>query len=555
MSLRRPDPEHAQAARRREPLGWLTPAAAGLALVATAWSMLRGEIARASTGGLAPGTILRLGCFLAAVGTVLALLARYRARLTEALAETRARDLALRAALSEVERAEEGVKRLAHLDPLTGLPNRTLFGDRLSLAITQARRDRTRLAVLFVDLDHFKDVNDSLGHATGDRLLRGVAERLQACVRAGDTVARLGGDEFVVLLPGLEGEADAMRVGEKVLGSLRRPFTLAGQEVFLTASSGISLYPESGPSAVDLVNRADTAMYRAKAGGRNRQVLYTPAMGAGAAESLALEHGLHKALAARELVLHYEPILDLQSGRIHGVEALLRWRHPELGLIWPEDFVPLAEATGLMLPIGEWALETACAQVLAWHRQGFPQLRLAMNLSSVQLRHPDLVGQVVRTLGETGLHARFLELELTEHRAMQDAERALATLEGLKAFGITLCLDDFGRGYSSFSHLKGFPLDALKLDPVLLRDIETDREAAAVAGAVIAMAHSLRLRVTAEGVETPDQHEFLASRGCDLLQGYLLGHPLPAEQCIEFLQESRAGVESRARLLPWVGRA
>jgi diguanylate cyclase (GGDEF)-like protein len=505
--------------------------------------------------GKETATSLRVGAFLCAMALVLALLGQYRLRLTEALAESQARNLALQAALTEVQRAEEDVKRLAHLDPLTGLPNRMLFGDRLSLAVTQARRDRTRLAVLFIDLDRFKEVNDSLGHAAGDRLLRSVAERLQSCVRAGDTVARLGGDEFVVLLPGVEGEDGALRVGDKVLETLRRPFSLAGQDVSLTASSGISLYPESATTALDLINRADTAMYRAKAEGRNHQVVYTPAMGAGAAESLSQEHGLHRALQSRELVLHYEPILDLQRGRIHGVEALLRWRHPELGLIWPEDFVPLAETTGLIVPIGDWALQTACAQVLAWQRQGFPHLRLAVNLSSVQLRHPDLVGQVVRILGETGLHARYLELEVTESRAMQDAERARDALAGLKGYGATLCLDDFGVGYSSLSHLKGFPLDALKIDRVLLRDIDTDPGAATLVGAVIAMAHSLDLRVTAEGVETTEQQEFLASRGCDLLQGYLLGHPLPAEQCSEFLQEHRGGMEHRARLLPWVGRA
>jgi diguanylate cyclase (GGDEF)-like protein len=555
MSLR-PDSQPAAPAREGASFRWAAPATAGLALAVAAAIMLQGEMGRASADSEAAfGAALRVGSFLGAMALMLALLWQYRVRLTEALAESRKRNLALQAALTEVQRAEENVKRLAHLDPLTGLPNRMLFGDRLSLAVTQARRDRTRLAVVFLDLDRFKAVNDSLGHAAGDRLLRGVAERLQSCVRAGDTVARLGGDEFVVLLPGVEGEADALRVGEKLLEALRRPFRLAGQELFLTASSGISLYPESGASAVDLVNRADTAMYRAKAQGRNHQVVYAPAMGAGAAESLAQEHGLHHALEAGELVLHYEPILDLQRGRIHGVEALLRWRHPELGLIWPEDFVPLAEATGLIVPIGDWAMQSACAQVRAWHAQGLPHLRLAVNLSSAQLRHADLVGQVVRTLGETGLHARFLELEVTESRALQDAERSLQALAGLKSFGATLCLDDFGLGYSSLSHLKGFPLDALKIDPVLLRDIDTDRDAAALVGAVIAMAHSLNLRVTAEGVETPDQQEFLASRGCDLLQGYLLGHPLPADQCGEFLLESRAGVEHKARLLPWVGRA
>jgi diguanylate cyclase (GGDEF)-like protein len=553
MSLR--PPNHRGEARAPQPLGWLTPLAAGLALAVTTTIMLRGELTAPAGNEAASTLILRLMSFLSAMALVLTLLWRLRARLTEALAETGARSLALRAALVEVERAEADVKRLSHLDPLTGLPNRMLFGDRLSLAITQARREGTRLAVLFIDLDHFKDINDSLGHTIGDGLLRGVAERLLSCVRAGDTVARVGGDEFVVLLPGVEGEDGARQVGEKVLDALRRPYRLGQHELFLTATSGISLYPESGTSAVDLVNRADTAMYRAKAEGRNHQVVYAPAMGAGAAESLALEHGLHRALSGGELVLHYEPILELGSARIHGVEAHLRWRHPELGLVWPEDFLPLAEGSGLIVPIGEWALQTACAQVLAWHRQGFPQLRLAMNLPATRLLRCDLVGQVVRALGETGLHARFLELEIAENRAMQDTDRTREVLRELKQFGIALCLDAFGAGYSSLSHLKRFPVDILKLDPSLLRDIDTDPDAAAIVGAVIAMAHSLQLRVSAEGVQTLDQQELLATHGCDRIQGHLLGHPLPADQFIEFLQEQRGSIEPRARLLPWVGRA
>jgi diguanylate cyclase (GGDEF)-like protein len=535
----------------RESLGWLTPLAAGLALAATTALLLRDELAHDAVS--IPR--VRLIPFLAAAALVLALLWRLRMRLTEALAETRARNLALQAALAEVKRAEENASRLAHLDSLTRLPNRMLFGDRLNLAVTQAKREGTHLAVLFIDLDNFKVINDSLGHATGDGLLRGVAARLLSCVRAGDTVARLGGDEFLILLPGVEGEDGARRVGEKILEALRQPYTLGQRDVVLTASSGISLYPESGSKAVDLVNRADTAMYRAKAEGRNRQLVYEPSMGAGAAESLSLEHGLHRALAAGELVLHYEPILELRSARIHGVEAQLRWRHPELGLVWPEDFLPLAEASGLIVPIAEWALQTACAQVLAWHRQGFPQLRLAMNLPAAQVLPTDLVGLVVRALGETGLHARHLELEIAESRAMQDVERTREVLRGLKDYGIALCLDAFGAGYSSLGQLKRFPVDLLKLDPSLLRDIDTDPDAAEVVGAVIAMAHSLKLRVGAEGVQTLDQQELLVAHDCDRIQGHLLGHPLPAEQFIEFLEEQRGSIEPRARLLPWVGRA
>jgi diguanylate cyclase (GGDEF)-like protein len=534
-----------------ESLGWLTPLAAGLALAATTALLLQGELAHDAVSI----SRVRLIAFLAAAALVLALLWRLRMRLTEALAEARARNLALQAALAEVKRAEENASRLAHLDSLTRLPNRMLFGDRLNLAVTQAKREGTHLAVLFIDLDNFKVINDSLGHATGDGLLRGVAARLLSCVRAGDTVARLGGDEFLILLPGVEGEDGARRVGEKILEALRQPYTLGQRDVVLTASSGISLYPESGSKAVDLVNRADTAMYRAKAEGRNRQLVYEPSMGAGAAESLSLEHGLHRALAAGELVLHYEPILELRSARIHGVEAQLRWRHPELGLVWPEDFLPLAEASGLIVPIAEWALQTACAQVLAWHQRGFPQLRLAMNLPAAQVLRTDLVGLVVRALGETGLHARHLELEIAESRAMQDVERTRDVLRGLKDYGIALCLDAFGAGYSSLGQLKRFPVDLLKLDPSLLRDIDTDPDAAEVVGAVIAMAHSLRLRVGAEGVQTLDQQELLVAHDCDRIQGHLLGHPLPAEQFVEFLEEQRGSIEPRARLLPWVGRA
>ncbi|HEY2944438.1 MAG TPA: EAL domain-containing protein [Vicinamibacteria bacterium] len=437
--------------------------------------------------------------------------------------------------ITERKRAEEQIKSLAYHDSLTGLPNRRLFQDRLSVAVAQAHRNAQRLAVLFLDLDRFKSVNDSLGHAAGDRLIQEVAERLRTCLREGDTVARLGGDEFTLLLPGVAQVVDAARVAEKVLDALRVPFLIDDRELLATASIGISLYPEDGRDADTLVKNADNAMYRAKQQGRDNYQLCAPALNATALERLALESSLRHAVGQDELVLHYQPVLDLVSGRVESMEALLRWRHPELGLVPPADFIPLAEMTGLVIAFSPWVLRTACAQAREWQAAGHPGLGVAVNLSARQFQHPGLVGQVKRALEETRLEARFLELEISESSAMQGPEANVPTFRALKALGVGLAIDDFGTGCSSLSYLRRFPIDALKIDRSFTAEITRDPDDAAIANVVIALAHTLKLRVVAEGVETDDQLSFLTARRCDQGQGYLFGSPRPAQDCTALL--------------------
>ncbi|HEV7501549.1 MAG TPA: PAS domain S-box protein, partial [Vicinamibacteria bacterium] len=441
--------------------------------------------------------------------------------------------------VTERKRAEEQIKSLAYHDVLTGLPNRLLFNDRLNVAVAQAHRLQQRLGILFLDLDRFKVINDSLGHSLGDRLLQAVAERLEAGVREGDTVARLGGDEFILLLPGIARSDDIAKVAEKILESLRQPFRLEGRDLFVTASIGLSLYPEDGLDGEALVKNADIAMYRAKEQGRDNFQLYTQSMNERAVERLQLESSLRKALAHGELLLHYQPLLDLSTGRVHGVEALLRWEHPESGLVYPGEFMHLAEITSLILPIGVWTLRTACAQVKKWQDAGHPHLCVSVNLSARQFQQPEVVEHVKRALRETGLPARSLDLEITESHAMQNAEATIHTLRELKALGVRISIDDFGIGYSSLSYLKRLPIDTLKIDQSFVRDITSDPDDAAIATAIIALAHTLKLRVVAEGVETQAQLEFLSTRQCDRMQGFLFSRPLAAADCGEFLARAR----------------
>ena len=448
--------------------------------------------------------------------------------------------------ITERKRAEEQIKSLAYHDALTGLPNRRLFQDRLSVAVAQAHRNAQPLAVLFLDLDRFKPVNDSLGHSAGDRLIQDVAERLRTCLREGDTVARLGGDEFTLLLPGVSQVVDAARVAEKVLDTLRQPFHIEGRELFVTASIGISLYPDDGRDADALVRNADAAMYRAKEQGRDNYQLYAPALNATALERLALESSLRQALAHDELIVHYQPVLDLASGRLEAMEALLRWRHPELGLVPPTEFIPLAELTGLIIAFGPWVLRTACAQTRAWQEAGHAEVGVAVNISARQFQHPDLVAQVKRALDETKLEPRFLELEITETSAMHGVQMAIHTLRELKALGVRIAIDDFGTGYSSLSYLRRFPIDTLKIDRIFISEITHDPDDAAIATAVIALAHTLKLRVVAEGVETAEQLAFLTARGCQHAQGFLFGAPRPAEECASLLEAPVAVRTARA---------
>ncbi|MBV8518116.1 MAG: PAS domain S-box protein [Acidobacteria bacterium] len=438
--------------------------------------------------------------------------------------------------ITERTYAEEQIKHLAYHDALTNLPNRLLFKDRLTVALSHAHRDDLRLAVLFLDLDRFKVINDSLGHNIGDSLLQAVAARVQACVRDSDTVARLGGDEFTVLLPRLHRSDDAVPVASKITEAIRHPFHIEGREFFITTSIGISLFPEDGTDAETLIKNADTAMYQAKELGRDNYQLFNAHVNAKALQRIALEHGLRKVLTNDELAVHYQPIVDMRTGRITGMEALLRWSHPSMGNIPPATFIPLAEATGVMTPIGTWALREACLQAKAWHDAGHHELSLAVNLSVTQLQQIDLVERVRAILEETQLRPDLLELEITESSAMQSPESSARTLYELKKLGLRISLDDFGTGHSSLSYLKRFPIDTLKIDQSFVHDITSDPDTAAIVTAIIAMAHSLRLKVIAEGVEYIEQAQFLEQHGCDQMQGFLITPPVPAERFLDFVK-------------------
>jgi diguanylate cyclase (GGDEF)-like protein len=440
--------------------------------------------------------------------------------------------------ITERTYAEEQIKHLAYHDALTNLPNRLLFKDRLTVALSHAQRDGSHLAVLFLDLDRFKVINDSLGHNIGDQLLQAVAARVQACVRDSDTVARLGGDEFTVLLPRLHRSDDAAPIAMKIIEAIRYPFHIEGREFFITTSIGISLFPEDGVDAETLIKNADTAMYQAKEVGRDNYQLFNAIVNAKALQRIALEHGLRRALANEEFEVHYQPIHDLRSGKVTGMEALLRWTHPQLGAIPPSTFIPLAEATGIMIPIGTWALREACRQAKAWHEAGHKSLSLAVNLSVTQLQQADIVDRVRQILAETGLPARLLELEITESSAMQSPETSIRTLYDLKKLGLRISLDDFGTGHSSLSYLKRFPIDTLKIDQSFVRDITEDPDTAAIVTAIIAMAHSLRLKVIAEGVEFTEQANFLRRHACDQMQGYLIKPPVAGPEFLEFVAAS-----------------
>ncbi len=432
--------------------------------------------------------------------------------------------------ITERRRAEERIEYQAYHDSVTGLPNRLLLMDRLTQALVHAHRHQRRLAVLFLDVDHFKLVNDTLGHAAGDRLLRSVAERLSACVRADDTVARVGGDEFMVLFSDLQRSDHAPRMAEKVLQALEHPFTIEGETVYVTASVGVALYPEDGDESGALMRNADTAMYRAKELGRNNYQLCTPGMNTRAIERMSLESGLRRALERDEFVLHYQPLVDLATGRWVGTEALLRWQHPQLGLVPPDTFIPLAEESRLILPLGEWVLHAACGQLKRWREAGLDGLRMSVNLSMRQLQQRELARSVEASLRRAGVPADALELEITESVAMHNVDWTKSVLRALREMGVRISIDDFGTGQSSLSHLKHFPLSTLKIDRGFVRDIAIDPDDEAIVKAVIALAHTLKLAVVAEGIETDAQLAFLADAGCEEGQGYLFCAPRPASE-------------------------
>jgi diguanylate cyclase (GGDEF)-like protein len=421
---------------------------------------------------------------------------------------------------------EDQIRYHATHDVLTGLPNRALFDDRLSTALRQSARHQDMIAVLFLDLDRFKIINDTLGHTIGDTLLVALSRRLRETVRAEDTVARMGGDEFIFILRGLKSAEDAVKPAQKILDAIRPPFHVGGHELHVTASVGISLHPADGPGADQLLKCADLALYRAKERGRDRIQLYNPALNVRVFEQMVLEGRLRRAIEQCQFVLLYQPQIELDSGELVGFEALLRWRHPELGLVPPDEFVPLAEESGLIEPLGRWVLRTACLQHRAWREAHLPPVRLAVNMSARQFQRNGLEERIREVLAETGMEASCLELELTESVLMQEGDHTASLLAKLSELGIGLALDDFGTGYSSLSYLKRFPITRVKIDRSFVRDIATSEGDAAVARAVIAMAHGLGVDVVAEGIETLEQLAVLRRYECDEGQGYLLGRPV-----------------------------
>ena len=439
----------------------------------------------------------------------------------------------------EIEKAKVRMAHLAQHDALTDLPNRILLNDRLGQAIALARRQGKQLAVMFLDLDRFKHINDSLGHAVGDQLLQSVAKRLTAGVRSSDTVCRQGGDEFVILLADIEHAGDAALSAQKILAALTVPHRIDQRELHVTVSIGISIYPQDGQDADTLIKSADTAMYHAKEGGRNNYQFFEPDMNVQAVERHSIEGGLRRALERQEFMLHYQPKINLESGTISGVEALVRWQHPQRGLILPEQFVWIAEDCGLIVPIGAWVLRESCRQAQTWQDAGLPPIPVAVNISAVQFRHKDFLESLAGILRDTGLAPRYLELELTESVLMHDADFTTSVLKALKAMGVRLAIDDFGTGYSSLSYLTRFPIDSLKIDQSFLRDIThatADSDDAAIVAAVVSMGKSLHQRVIAEGVETREQLAFLQAQGCGEGQGFYFSRPVTAEELAELLR-------------------
>jgi diguanylate cyclase (GGDEF)-like protein len=452
--------------------------------------------------------------------------------------------------ISERKRAEEQIRRLAYCDSLTGIPNRQAFLETLERELRRSKLGKKKFAVLFMDLDAFKRINDTLGHNVGDLLLKAVSDRLRETIRPSDLVtrghepghlARLGGDEFTILLPDLERVENALNVAQRVKDAMRRPFQLEGNEVFVTASIGISLFPEDGDDCSSLLKFADTAMYHAKNSGKNNAKMYNSSLTMRLMSHVRLEVELRRAIKNQELYVLYQPQIDVCSQQIVGVEALVRWRHPERGVVSPNEFIPLAEETGLIVQIGEWVLRTACQQAQCWREMNLRELRIAVNLSARQFKSDNLTQIVASALHDSKLAPALLELELTEGTLMDDAESTMATLDQLRTIGVQFSIDDFGTGYSSMNYLKRFDARALKIDRSFISGLPNDPENGAITRAIIAMAHGLKMVVVAEGVETIEQLTMLKDLDCDMVQGFYLGHPAPHETITQLLQ--RLGIE------------
>ena len=446
--------------------------------------------------------------------------------------------------ITERKKAEEQLTYLAQYDSLTGLPNRNLFRDRLSLTMARAKRDGKMLALMFLDIDRFKEINDTLGHTIGDEVLQAASGLLRESLRDVDTIARLGGDEFTIILENITHEDQAIVVAEKIQKAFSDPVVIQKQEIFVTASIGIALYPRDAEDIDALLQTADNAMYRAKEEGRNTYEFYAHEINAQAAERLNMQNLLRYALERQELLLHYQPKVKVKSGQIIGAEALIRWNSKELGLVSPSQFIPLAEKTGLIVPLGEWVLKTACTQNKAWQDQGIPPLVMSVNLSPRQLRQKNLMAMITGVLDKIGLAPRFLELEITESMIMHHADKAIAILQQLHQLGIHLSIDDFGTGYSSLAYLKRFPVQKLKIDQSFVRDLTVNADDASIVTAIIAMAKSLGLEVVAEGVETKEELAFLSKLHCDEYQGYYFSKPVPAEEFARLMQTRRRAISS-----------
>ena len=446
--------------------------------------------------------------------------------------------LAIAADITERKAAEQQIEILAYRDVLTGLPNRLLVQDRFEQAIASADRTKNRVALFFLDLDNFKTINDSLGHAVGDALLKEIAARLNECVRDTDTISRQGGDEFLIVVQDLPDAEAASPVLLKIMERLQDPFHADGHELSTSVSIGIALYPEDGADFDTLLKKADMAMYRAKESGRNAYRYFDEQMNVEAVDHLSMRNGLRKALERDEFVLHYQPQIDLASGAVIGAEALIRWNHPESGMIAPARFIPVAEESGLIVPIGAWVMKEACRQAMAWRRAGLPELTMAVNLSAVQFRRGDVEQTVISALEDSGFDPALLELELTESILIHNTENVLATVKRLKLLGVKLSIDDFGTGYSSLSYLKRFAVDKLKIDQSFIRDLASDPDDAAIVRAIIQMARSLNLKTIAEGVEDHEMLEHLRIFHCDEAQGYYFARPMPAEEFVRYLLRS-----------------